>query len=120
MSEINEHLRGPWLAVLADRDGLVYPTFDEARKYLPDDAEMLISVVRGTALPEDVPDSEELQVATLYDVGDLIFEIDAYLIDEDDVSVGAEARYAQAQAMADGLNAAAPLGELVADGGDRG
>lgn len=107
-----EHLRGPWLAVLANR-GDVYPTFEMAAEMLPDDAEMTISVVRGTALPVDNEDADGMRTASScksYNVGDEIFEIDAWLIDPDDAGCGAEARYAQAQAMADGLNAAAERG----------
>lgn len=108
-----EHLRGPWLAVLANR-GDVYPTFEMAAEMLPDDAEMDISIVRGSALPVDNEDGEgmrEARTSVNYDVGDIAMETDAWLVDPDDDSCGAEARYAQAQAMAEGLNAAASRGE---------
>lgn len=106
MNATAEALRGPWLAVLADRDGFVYPTFAEAMENLDEDEEMMIAVVRDSAMPTDGGDPEQLRMAGTYNAGDLIFEVDAYLIDPDDESLGAEARYAQAQAMADGLNAA--------------
>lgn len=109
--ETTDHLRGPWRAVLANRDGFVWRTYADAVENLADAEEMTISVVRGTALPVEDEEGGEARGAGTYDAGDLIFEIDAYLVDPDDDSCGAEARYAQAQAMADGLNAAAERGE---------
>ncbi|MEU4640870.1 hypothetical protein [Micromonospora sp. NPDC023814] len=103
---ITEALRGPWLAVLADRTGAVYPTYAEAAKVLFDDTEMTIQVVRDSAEPVDDEDAEGMRLPQQYFAGDLIFEIDAFLVDEEDPALGAKARYAQAQAMADGLNAA--------------
>jgi len=103
---IADALRGPWLAVLADLDGTVYPTYELAARDLPDDAEMTVRVVRDTAMPVDDPDGDGMQLAEQYHYRDLAYEIDAWLIDPDDESVGARARYAQAQHMADGLNAA--------------
>lgn len=97
---------GPWLAVLADRHGDIYPTFTEAAEVLPDDAEMMIRIVRGTALPVADEFGDGLRVATEYNVGDLAYETDAYLTDPDDLSQGAKVLYARAQAMAEGLNAA--------------
>ncbi|WP_431977622.1 hypothetical protein [Micromonospora haikouensis] len=106
-SQDNAALRGPWLAVLADRHGTVYPTYAEATRRLPDDAEMTIRVVRGDAMPVDDPDGEGMHLSDdSFHYGDQAYEIDAWLVDPDDESVGAQARYAQAQAMADGLNAA--------------
>lgn len=100
----NPHLAGPWKAILSDRNGDIYDTVNEARINLGPHAEVEISVRRGTALPET-----ELIGATLpgsnYS-GDVACTIDAYLGDPHD-EVGAEARYAQAQAMAAGLNTAA-------------
>lgn len=101
-----EAVNGPWLAVLADRHGDVYPTFAQAAEVLPDDAEMMIRIVRGTALPVQDEGVDGLRVADQYNVDDLAYETDAYLTDPDDHSEGAQVRYARAQAMADGLNAA--------------
>lgn len=98
---------GPWVAVLADRHGDVYPTFAQAAEVLPDDAEMMIRIVRGTALPVADEIDGGLRVAQEYNVVDLAYETDAYLTDPDDLSQGAEVQYTQAQAMAHGLNAAA-------------
>lgn len=103
---VTDVLRGPWLAVLADEDGTVYPTWAEAAKVLPDGAEMTIRVVRDSALPVDDEDGEGMHLTGSYFEGDLIFEIDAWLVDPDDAELGAEARYEQAKAMADGLTAA--------------
>lgn len=102
-----EHLRGPWLAMLEDRDGAVYPTWEMARKELDDGVEMTISIVRDTAMPFDGGDPENLRLPGSYNAGDIAHETDAYLVDDDDPSLGAEAQYARAQAMADGLNRAA-------------
>lgn len=105
-----------WLAVLADRDGFVYPTFAQARADLDDDAEMTISVVRGTALPVDDDLGDGLRACSgPYNAGDVAYEIDAYLVDPDDESEGAAVRYAQAQAMAAGLNSADEIERLRAE-----
>lgn len=96
-----EHLRGPWMAVLSDTDGTVYPTVAAAIENLGEEEEVEIAVVRGTAAPTDG------ERPGRHACGDAAYEIECYLIDPDDPSVGAEARYAQAQAMAAGLNAAA-------------
>ncbi|MDR7278916.1 hypothetical protein [Catenuloplanes atrovinosus] len=106
-----EHLTGPWRAILADADGFVYPDFATALLELgaESEEEMQIRVARGTALPNDRGGKTGtlLRLPGSYTVGDQAYEIEAYLVDEDDPSIGAEARYAQALAMADGLNAAA-------------
>lgn len=110
ISETNAHLRGPWVAVLADDDGAVYATFDDALTELGEDwdSEMTIRVVRGTALPIESPTDEALRLPGSYQTGDVALDMDdVWLVDPDDASIGAEARYLQAQAMADGLNAAA-------------
>lgn len=110
ISEINSHLRGPWVAVLADDDGDVYATFDDAVTELGPDwsTEMTIRVVRGTALPTEGLTDEALRLPGSYSTGDVVLDLDdVWLVDPDDDSIGAEARYLQAQAMAAGLNAAA-------------
>lgn len=99
-----EALAGPWQAVLADRYGNVYPSVAAALEEAEDpDEEVLISVVRGTATPTDR--GGDLHAPGTHHSGDVVFEIEAYL-EDDDPSVGAEARFAQAEAMAAGLNAA--------------
>lgn len=113
---IHDHLSGPWLAVLTDSDGFVYSDFEVALEELGEehDDEMTIAVVRGTALPiEQDPGVEGsvLRMPGSYSCGDKVFKLDdVWLVDPDDDSVGAEARYAQAQAMAAGLNAASEVG----------
>jgi hypothetical protein len=70
-------LRGPWVAVLADPDGFRYRTVADARDELGLDGEVEISVRRGTI---------------------------AYRIDCDLDGDGVDQWWAQAQAMAAGLN----------------
>jgi hypothetical protein len=120
MPEISEHLRGPWLAVLADNHGFVYPTVEEAIESLGEEEEVQISVVRGTALPNDRNWTTGVleRLPGSHHSGDVACEIDAYLVDPDDESIGARARYEQAKAMAAGLNAAGqPDAEAVASRG---
>lgn len=110
-SQNAKYIRGPWLAVLTDSHGFVYSNFDVALEELGEDHddEMTIAVVRGTALPveQDPGDGSVLRMPGSYSTGDMVFELDdVWLVDPDDNSVGAAARYAQAQAMAAGLNAA--------------
>lgn len=100
MANASEHLRGPWLVVIADRDGFAHPTVDEAIKALGEDGEVMISVVRGTAAPTG--QSPPLT----FNLGDIAHEVDALLVDPGDESLGAHARVEQAKAMAAGLNAA--------------
>jgi hypothetical protein len=104
--QINEHLRGPWVAVLTDRSGFVYESVAVAVEDLGEDydEEVEISVRRGSAAPADR--FGNLRTPGSYSTGDLAYETEAYLVDPGDASVGAEARYVQAQAMAAGLNAA--------------
>ncbi|XTZ17073.1 hypothetical protein ACQSSU_06750 [Micromonospora echinospora] len=109
----NDHLRGPWLAVLADHTGDVYPTFALAADVLVPETQMNIRIVRGSAMP--VGDDDYMRLADEYDAADEIFEIDAPLIDDDYPSVGAQARYAQAKAMADGLNHVGEVDRLRAE-----
>jgi hypothetical protein len=104
----------PWVAVLADLDGTVYPTVEEAIKHLGEDGEVQISVVRGTAAPTG-HDGGLLSMPGSWHLGDVACDTDAYLVDPDDESIGARARYEQAKAMAAGLNAAGePDTEAVA------
>jgi hypothetical protein len=95
-----DHLRGPWQAVISAR-GDAYDGVRTALIELGEEGEVDISVRRGSAAPDDgcLPGS--------YHTGDVAYELEyVYLVDPDDPSVGAEARFAQAQAMAAGLNAA--------------
>jgi hypothetical protein len=102
-----EALAGPWLAVLADRWGYVYDSVDDARANVEDpDDEVKVTVVRGTAVPND-RDGLRLRLPGSCHSGDVAYELDdVYLDDPDDPSIGAEVRLEQAQAMAAGLNAA--------------
>ncbi len=108
MTDQQTALTGPWTAVLADRHGFVYATFALALDDLgaDHDEEMEISVRRGSAAP--VEQHGNLRNPGSYSSGDLAYELDdVWLVDPDDPSIGAEARYAQAVAMATGLNMAA-------------
>lgn len=107
---MSNHLAGPWLAVLADRDGFVYDSFADAVEQLGEehDEEMTVSVVRGTAMPSEKLDGDDIPRMTgSYSCGDVAHTFDdVWLVDPDDATIGAEARLTQAQAMAAGLNAA--------------
>lgn len=109
MTGINEHLCGPWVAILSDDSGFVFPTVEDAIESLGGEEEVEIAVVRGSAMPNDRDGTTGVLLRRPGSVmsGDVAYEIECYLIDPDDPSVGADARYAQAQAMAAGLNAAA-------------
>jgi hypothetical protein len=97
----NPHLSGPWIAVISHGPD-AYDSIRTARIELGDDGEVDISVRRRSAAPDDdgwLPGS--------YQSGDVAYELEnVYLDGEGDAAVGAEARWAQAQAMAAGLNAA--------------
>jgi hypothetical protein len=99
---------GPWLPVLADDDGFVYPTVKDAVEALGEGEEVRISVVRGTATPTDRNGTTGvlLRLPGSYHAGDVACDVEAFLVDPDDESTGAHARYEQAKAMAAGLNAA--------------
>lgn len=103
-------LCGPWQAVLADRHGFVYNSVTDAVENVEDPyEEVTVTVVRGTALPTDRDGTTgcRLRLPRSYNSGDVAYEIDdVCLVDADDPSVEAEARWVQAQAMAAGLNAA--------------
>lgn len=91
-----------WVAVLY-ADGYAWDSFAEAVEVLGEEHDSLvhIEVVRGTALPV------ERQMPSSYDTGDVAHEHQCWLVDPDDETVGAAVRFAQAQAMAMGLNVAA-------------
>lgn len=100
-----DHLAGPWAAILSHQ-GESYPDMRTALIELGQDGEVDISVRRGTALAHEDDDG---YLPSSYATGDVAYELDdVYLVDPDDPSVGAEARFAQALAMAAGLNAAQP------------
>lgn len=94
-----DHLRGPWQAVISSR-AVAYPDLATVRIELGDDAEFDISVRRGSALPDD-----DGYLPFSYRSGDVAYEIcDVWMDGDGDPSVSAQARWAQAQAMAAGLN----------------
>jgi hypothetical protein len=82
VSEISEHLRGPWKAVLSDEQGRVYDDPADA----PRGTFLETSIRRGSALPE----SDGVLPGVLDSV--------------DLIDVAAE--WEQVKAMVDGLNAA--------------
>jgi hypothetical protein len=98
-------LAGPWRAVLADLNGDVYASVAAAPEGVEDqDEPVTISVVRGTALPVDR--GGDLCAPGTYHSGDVAYELDGVDLEDDDPSVGADARFIQAEAMSAGLNAA--------------
>jgi hypothetical protein len=101
-----EHLRGPWQAFIADRDGFVYDSVADALENIDDpDDEIRITVVRGSARPND-RSGDRLRLPGSSFCGDKAYELDDVYLADDDESVSATARFAQALAMAAGLNAA--------------
>lgn len=102
-----DFLRGPWVAVLADPLGFVYDSPQDARENADDPTDdFRIRIVRDSALPND-RSGDRLRLPSSYHEGDIAHDLyDVWLVDADEESVGAEARRAQAQAMAAGLNAA--------------
>lgn len=106
MSEISEHLRGPWKAILA-QGAEVLEGPDPLGDLDPSD-EVDISIRRGSALP----DSDGFLNGT-YASGDIIELWDDLYVEDGDPSTDADARWLQAQAMADGLNAAWRAGEAA-------
>jgi hypothetical protein len=96
------HLSGPWQAVLSHR-GESYPDMRTAQIELGENGEVDISVRRGTALAheDDYP-----YLPSSYNSGDVAYKLDGIYFSDGDPSTDAEARWAQAQAMAAGLNAA--------------
>lgn len=104
--QVKRHaLQGPWQAVLADSYGFVYESVADAQENADDpDDEFTITVVRGGALPHNDSGCRP-RLPGSYHSGDKAYELDdVYLDDPDDPSIAAEARFAQAQAMAAGLN----------------
>lgn len=92
-----EALRGPWQAVLASLgDAMTWDDYD-GNGLDPEDVQILI--VRGTALPDDTG-----RLPTSYRAVDMLIDFDMYGCDSNDE---VEARWAQAQAMAAGLQQAA-------------
>jgi hypothetical protein len=90
-----EALRGPWVAVLCDDYGdLLTPDDVNA-----DDGSYTVEVVRDSAAPKDgrMPGS--------YHSGDVLYSLDDLFVDDEDPSVGVWARWTQAQAVAEALNA---------------
>ncbi|MFI6228569.1 hypothetical protein ACIBCR_14810 [Micromonospora echinospora] len=100
-------LRGPWVAYLADEDGFVYQSIADAIEDLGDEEEVRIGVARGSAAPTERDGG--LRLPGSYRSGDKVFEIETYIDGEGDDSQTAQARYAQALAMAAGLNSAAEV-----------
>lgn len=97
MSDVSEHLRGPWVAVLSERYGTVYDSVEDA----DEGEELEVSVVRGSAAPRAG------QMPGSYQSGDVALCWEDLSVDGDaDSSTGAAARFEQAKAMAAGLNAA--------------
>jgi len=96
-------LSGPWVAYLADRDGFVYLSVADAIDDLGDEEEVRIGVARGSATPTERDGG--LRLPGTHQSGDQVFELETYIDGEGDDSVSAVARYAQALAMAAGLNA---------------
>lgn len=103
----DEHLTGPWVAILSDSDGFVYESVADLRDSAEDpDGEMFeISVRRGTAAVIR-PAGDRGRLPGSCRSGDVAYELDDVWLNDEDDSIGVAARFAQAQAMAAGLNMA--------------
>jgi hypothetical protein len=103
-----EHLRGPWAAFLCDSSGFIYTSAEDLRENAedPEGEDFEISVRRETAAAAKPAGCRDRLPGTCHS-GDIAYELSDVWLDDEDPSVGVEARYAQAQAMAAGLNAAA-------------
>ncbi|MEV1013720.1 hypothetical protein AB0I89_23505 [Micromonospora sp. NPDC049801] len=102
----DESSNNPWVAYLASADGWVYQSAEDAAEDLGSDAEVRVGVARGTCAPVEDDGALRLQGGT-YLAGDQVFELELYIDGEGNEAESAATRYAQAQAMAAGLNAAA-------------
>ncbi|MEV5211392.1 hypothetical protein AB0K35_28350 [Micromonospora sp. NPDC053740] len=98
----------PWVAYLASADGWVYQSADDAAEDVGVDGEVRIGVARGTCAPVEDDGALRLPGGT-YSTGDQVFELETYIDGEGNEAESAEVRFAQAKAMAAGLNAAAGL-----------
>lgn len=98
MAELSEHLRGPWKAFIGDSNGEIYTSPEE----VDEDDSADVSVRRGSALP-----GERGTLPGMHLTGDVLFELEGLYRNEEDPSIGLEARWEQAQAVAAGLNALA-------------
>lgn len=108
MPETIEHLRGPWTAVVSQRGDVLEGPDPFASLDLGDDVDM--SIRRGSALP-DVDGAIPGTCRT----GDIIRLWEGVYVEDGDPSTDAPARWVQAQAMADGLNAAWRAAEAAAE-----
>lgn len=90
------HPQGPWTAVLSQHGDIL----DNLNGLRPDD-EVDISICRWSAMPD-----EDGILPRAYASGDVIELWDDLYVEDGDPSTNAAARWAQAQAMAAGLNAA--------------
>jgi hypothetical protein len=103
MTEIPDHLRGPWAAYLLDEDGFAFRSADQARTESPG-TEFQVAIVRRTGEPKQVGDRRRLPGFVF--PRDLIWIAEEELpLDGDDQLLGAGDLLRRADAMAYGLNA---------------
>lgn len=108
MPEINEHLRGPWKAILSQHGDVLEGPDPLGGLDVGDEVD--ISIRRGSALPDEFGSLP----GTCF-TGDVIDLWDDLYVEDGDDSTSADARWSQAQAMADGLNAAWRATEAAAE-----
>jgi hypothetical protein len=89
------HLRGPWVAVLADDHGYVYDSVEAALDEVSEDDWAYISVRRDTALPvpEDNVEGAALRLPGICKSGDEVFIISLYFGDDGDPATGCVAAF---------------------------
>jgi len=93
-----------WQAVLATLGDDIYPSVEDARNDLDDDEEMTVWVVRTRVVASKIRIGE-LRRPGAHQSADVASSVDCFLTDDDE-SVSAAVRFAQAKAMAAGLNTA--------------
>lgn len=103
---MSDHLRGPWKAVITDESRTV-AWFDlegaTAKATFADDV-FIVAIVRDSGLPAG--DGPAFTPQPAWFEADMAHEIECPLIDDADERLSLKSRWAQAQAMAAGLNAA--------------
>jgi hypothetical protein len=92
---------GPWKTIISHRGDAFYTVAPARIEAANEGVDILI--VRDSAAPDDggeyMPGS--------YQSGDVAYRMEDCYFGDDEVSISAETRFAQALAMCDGLNAAA-------------
>jgi hypothetical protein len=93
---------GPWVAVIADEDGFVYTSYEDAAADLFESSEVEISIRRGASAEF----GEDERLPGVDRSCDVAHTVECVMEPDGDDADGARFRFALAQAMAAGLNTA--------------